>query len=51
MTDVVVVGAGSAGAVIAGRLAARAGRIPKRMYATASSPIDGTIVDPPRWSR
>ena len=34
-----------------GRLAARAGRIPKRMYATASSPIDGTIVEPPRWSR
>jgi thiazole synthase len=26
-----------------GRLAYRAGRIPKRMYASASSPVDGTI--------
>jgi thiazole synthase len=30
-------------AVIAGRLAYRAGRMPKRMYATASSPVDGII--------
>lgn len=30
-------------AVIAGRLAYRAGRIPKRMYATPSSPTTGTI--------
>jgi thiazole synthase len=33
-----------------GRMAYRAGRIPKRLYATASSPIDGTIVGRPRWS-
>ena len=30
-------------AVEAGRLAYRAGRIPKRMYASASSPVDGRI--------
>jgi thiazole synthase len=30
-------------AVEAGRLAFRAGRIPRRMYATASSPIDGLV--------
>jgi len=30
-------------AVRAGRLAYLAGRIPKRMYATASSPLDGVI--------
>jgi len=30
-------------AVIAGRLAFRAGRIPKKLYATASSPIEGMI--------
>jgi thiazole synthase len=30
-------------AVIAGRLAYLAGRIPKRMYATASSPIEGVV--------
>ncbi len=30
-------------AVIAGRLAFKAGRIPKKLYATASSPIEGTI--------
>ena len=29
--------------VIAGRLAYRAGRIPKRLYATASSPIEGML--------
>ncbi len=28
-----------------GRLAYLAGRIPKKLYATASSPVDGTIVD------
>jgi len=28
----------------AGRLACRAGRIPRKLYATASSPVDGTIV-------
>jgi thiazole synthase len=31
------------GAVIAGRRAFRAGRIPRKLYATASSPIDGLI--------
>ncbi len=30
-------------AVIAGRLAYRAGRIPRKLYATASSPLDGVI--------
>jgi thiazole synthase len=30
-------------AVEAGRLAARAGRIPKKLYATASSPTEGLI--------
>ena len=30
-------------AVIAGRLAYLAGRIPKKMYATASSPVDGLV--------
>ena len=30
-------------AVIAGRLSYLAGRIPKRPYATASSPVDGMI--------
>ena len=30
-------------AVKAGRLAFKAGRIPRKLYATASSPIDGTI--------
>jgi thiazole synthase len=29
----------------AGRHAYLAGRIPKKLYATASSPLDGTIVD------
>ncbi len=31
-------------AVMAGRLAYRAGRIPKKLYATASSPIDGMML-------
>jgi thiazole synthase len=30
-------------AVIAGRLAFLAGRIPRKMYATASSPLEGVI--------
>jgi len=30
-------------AVIAGRLAHKAGRIPKKLYATASSPIEGML--------
>jgi thiazole synthase len=30
-------------AVIAGRLACVAGRIPKKMYATASSPVEGLV--------
>jgi thiazole synthase len=30
-------------AVVAGRLAFRAGRIPRKLYATASSPLDGLI--------
>jgi thiazole synthase len=35
-------------AIQAGRLAYLAGRIPKRLYANASSPEEGTIVDRPR---
>jgi thiazole synthase len=30
-------------AVMAGRLAHLAGRIPKKMYATASSPVEGLV--------
>jgi thiazole synthase len=30
-------------AVEAGRLAYKAGRIPRKLYATASSPLEGTI--------
>jgi thiazole synthase ThiGH ThiG subunit len=30
-------------AVIAGRLACKAGRIPRKLYATASSPFDGML--------
>jgi thiazole synthase len=30
-------------AVIAGRLAYLAGRIPRKMYATASSPVEGMV--------
>jgi thiazole synthase len=30
-------------AVMAGRLAYLAGRIPRRMYATASSPVEGMV--------
>jgi len=33
----------------AGRWAYRSGRIPKRLYATASSPEDGVIASRPRW--
>jgi thiazole synthase len=32
-------------AVEAGRLARRAGRIPRKLYATASSPLEGVIGD------
>ncbi len=35
----------------AGRLAYLAGRIPKRLYATASSPEDGLISSRPHWQR
>jgi thiazole synthase len=34
----------------AGRLAYRAGRIPKRLYATASSPEEGVISSRPYWT-
>lgn len=34
----------------AGRWAYQAGRIPKRLYATASSPLDGVIAGRPRWA-
>jgi thiazole synthase len=30
-------------AVIAGRMAYKAGRIPRKLYATASSPIEGIL--------
>ncbi len=35
-------------AVLAGRLAFLAGRVPRRMYATASSPVDGLLSGPQR---
>ena len=35
-------------AIEAGRLAWRSGRIPRKLYATASSPVDGTISAAPR---
>ena len=35
-------------AIEAGRLAYRSGRIPKRLYATASSPDEGTVAPKPR---
>jgi len=41
--DPVAMAAAMKHAVIAGRLAWLAGRIPKRLYATASSPIDGMV--------
>ena len=41
--DPVVMAAAMKLGVEGGRLAYRAGRIPKRMYASASSPVDGTI--------
>jgi len=34
-------------AIEAGRLAFESGRIPKKRYATASSPMDGTITHIP----
>jgi len=41
--DVVAMAEAMKHAVIAGRLAYRAGRIPRKMYATASSPLDGVV--------
>ena len=41
--DPVAMAAAMKHAVIAGRLAWLAGRIPKRLYATASSPVDGMV--------
>lgn len=42
-TDPVAMASAMKHAVIAGRLAHEAGRIPQKLYATASSPIDGVI--------
>jgi thiazole synthase len=42
-SDPVVMASAMKHAVIAGRLAFRAGRIPRKMYATASSPLEGVI--------
>jgi len=42
-TDPVAMAEAMRHAVIAGRLAARAGRIPMKLYATASSPLEGLI--------
>ena len=42
-TDPVAMATAMKHAVIAGRLAWKAGRIPRRAYATASSPLDGLI--------
>ncbi|HET6515282.1 MAG TPA: thiazole synthase [Thermodesulfovibrionales bacterium] len=41
--DPVVMASAMKHAVLAGRLACRAGRIPKKLYATASSPIEGML--------
>jgi thiazole synthase len=41
--DPVAMAAAMKHAVIAGRLAYRAGRIPKKLYATASSPIEDML--------
>jgi thiazole synthase len=41
--DPVTMAAAMRHAVVAGRLASRAGRIPKRLYATASSPVEGRV--------
>ena len=41
--DPIAMAAAMKHAVIAGRLAYLAGRIPKRLYASASSPIDGMV--------
>ena len=46
-TEPVVMAEAMKHAVLAGRLAYRAGRIPRRMYATASSPIEGRIESAP----
>ncbi|MBK8271047.1 MAG: thiazole synthase, partial [Planctomycetes bacterium] len=42
--DAVAMARAMAHALDAGYLAHRAGRIPKKLYATASSPVEGTIV-------
>src|SRR5919112_1887046 len=41
--DAIVMAEAMKHAVIAGRLAYRAGRIPRKMYATASSPVEGLV--------
>lgn len=46
-TDPVAMAAAMKLAIEAGRLAFRAGRIPKRTYASASSPVQGTIAAAP----
>ncbi|MFO0747676.1 MAG: thiazole synthase [Myxococcota bacterium] len=42
-TDPVAMATAMRHAVLAGRLAARAGRIPMKLYATASSPLEGLV--------
>jgi thiazole synthase len=42
-SDPVAMAAAMKHAIIAGRLAFKAGRIPRKMYATASSPLEGVI--------
>jgi len=42
--DPVAMAAAMKHAVIAGRLACKAGRIPKKLYATASSPLEGMLL-------
>jgi thiazole synthase len=42
--DPIAMAAAMKHAVIAGRLAYRAGRIPKKLYATASSPLEGMLL-------
>lgn len=49
-TDPLLMARAMKAACDAGRWACQAGRIPKRLYATASSPLDGVIAGRPRWA-
>ncbi len=42
--DPILMGAAMKHAIVAGRMAYLAGRMPKKLYASASSPLDGLII-------